>query len=211
MTTVAVKERPIIFAPESVRATYAGRKTMTRRVVTVPWAKGKRTTPYEPHYVESDGRLLWMDEYGDYHPMEPLCPYGVPGDRLWVKEPFALEDAEGCDVGPEDPEGDTWRVHYRTGPDDVAPTRWRSPRFMHRWASRLLLEVTDVRVERVQDISEEDARAEGAPARPNDLKVSWGPYRCGFADLWDSLNARRGFPWEANPWVWCISFRRVEP
>jgi hypothetical protein len=122
------------------------------------------------------------------------------------------EDASEAGLGCNRETGD---VFWKPG---KGPTRWRSSRFMPKWAARLFLEVTAVRVERVRDISEADARAEGAEA----LGVPTGRYssegdaeergsfRAGFAELWDSINAKRGYSWDTNPWVWVIEFRRIE-
>lgn len=130
------------------------------------------------------------------------CPYGEPGVRLWVRETFANID------------GKNW---YRADPlveDCIAKSmggfKWTPAIHMPRVACRLVLEVTGVRVERLQDISEADAIAEGiiTPAYPPGV----GPpkYALAYSHLWDSLNAKRGFGWSTNPWVWVVEFRRAE-
>lgn len=193
------KERPVLFSAPMVKALLAGIKTQTRRVVKNPNVIG---------IVENGGQPGYM-----------LCPYGAPGDRLWVKESHALI-WPGADP-PDDPRDN--RVEYRADTDGVSPPgewpldqrkdpacpRWRPSIHMPRWASRLTLEVTGVRVERVQDISEEDARAEGVFA-PNDHGHCWpdGQPRRAFADLWRTINGEGS--WKANPFVWVVEFRRTE-
>lgn len=92
---------------------------------------------------------------------------------------------------------------------DYEKLTWKPSIHMPRWASRITLEVTGVRVERVRDITEDDARAEGANQDPIDGPEQGGSYKLGFWDIWDSINAKRGFGWEVNPWVWVYEFKRV--
>ncbi len=208
-----MREIPILFSTEMVKALLDGRKTMTRRVVTVPWYKGKRTTPYEPYYIETDGKLVYMDECGEYHPMEGACPYGSPGTRLWVRETWA-EVSSGIIE---------YKASYQepyTGLSDIdhvgKKIKWKSPRFMPKVAARIWLEVTNVRVERLQEISDVDRLKEGisvmaatAEELLNDYKTTEMGRR-EFRELWDSLNAKRGYGWDVNPWVWVIEFKRVD-
>jgi hypothetical protein len=195
-----MRERPILFSALMVRAILAGRKTQTRRLVTVPWRGSQRALPYEPYYVDSDGELLFCDEYGDYHPIERAHPpYAEVGDRLWVKETHARGTMTG---------GAPW-VRYRADVEsahmiasDGSLIAWRPSIHMPRWASRITLEVTGVRVERLQTIGASDAQAEGVDARL-DLATQ------SFSWLWDSINGKRA-AWASNPWVWVVEFRRVE-
>ncbi|MBA3852911.1 MAG: hypothetical protein C0503_00770 [Gemmatimonas sp.] len=199
-------ERPILFSGPMVRAILAGHKTQTRRVV-----RGDFDT-IQPSVMTTDGKMLeshWTAT-GPAGRVGLVSPYGVDGHKLWVREtwdfrPWATEDAPTAVRVAYAADGEQRDV---VAPADWNPTlfgtaRWRPSIHMPRWASRLTLEVTDVRVERLQCMSEEDAIAEGvvAPAR-------WASVP-GFAVLWDSLNAARGFGWDANPWVWVIEFRRV--
>ena len=184
-----MKERPIIFSAEMVRAILEGRKTQTRRVVTVPVRGGKRCAPYPPWYCESDGQLLYQDECGEYHAMADRCPYGRPGDRLWVRERWHYDDwtedgypwiryfadnkCEFCGRIPDewsDRLSDIWAElssdFDRKG--RACDERWRSARFMPRWASRITLEVVNVRVERLGDITTHDCLCEGMDAKPDD-------------------------------------------
>lgn len=193
-----MKERPILFNGEMVRAILEGRKTQTRRVVKGQDVKGSLLSP-GTHLTASGHKLI--------------SPYGVPGDRLWVRETWY--NSRGDDSMPTYYRADQERHvpsdwQYHTGP-------WKPSIFMERWASRITLEITDVRVERVRDISQKDAMAEGGPPSHrsidrvsrtfgySDFSRSW------FAQLWDSINEKRGFGWDANPWVWVVEFKRVKP
>jgi hypothetical protein len=195
-----MKERPILFSGPMVRAILDGSKTQTRRTF-------KGTTehkgPYNPAYMEAHQQA---NGWGS------ICPYGTPGDRLWVRETFA-QDVAGC------PGGISYRAdHFDPKGDGPAhPMKWRPSIFMPRWASRILLEITDVRVQRLQEISEEDARAEGVSdggclscgnPEPCGCGNPQPDARDGFAWLWQSIHGSDG--WHANPWVWAITFQRLE-
>ncbi len=172
-------ERPLVFSGPMVRAILAGTSTQTRRLVRPPRV--------------------------------------VPGDQLWVRETWAYDlnvDREGS------PEMLAWarshhRVWYRADPGvqqtgcGGAPGRWRPSIYMPRWASRITLELTDVREQRLQDISEEDAIAEGFGADPA-YGQGLGLARDGFSFFWDVLNGKRA-TWESNPQVWALTFRRIRP
>lgn len=211
---MSVRERPIIMQAESVRAILAGRKTQTRRAYKPRNPEPWELPPGEGYKDDGTSWPMYQDTYGDFHPVR--CPYGAPGDRLWVREawrPWFDESeyavvqyrADGATRKPEGLDVATgWNfAHECDDATDESP--WRSPLFMPRWASRLTLEVVEVRVQRVQDISGEDAVAEGA-AGFGGLQVP----KVAFAAGWDSLNAKRGFPWASNPWVWAVTFKRVE-
>ena len=179
-----MNEKPILFNGEMVRAILGGRKTQTRRVV--------KDQGRVPTVLQSDGNRLLPKHVPDW--FTDYCPYGGHGDRLWVRETHWRAEGEGTG-------GKVRFLQYKaTSPDDPPlGDRWRPSIHMPRWASRITLEVTGVRVERVQDISNEDVHAEGfAP---------WGDKYLSFADLWDSINANRGYGWDANPWVWVVEFK----
>lgn len=183
-----MKERPIIFSGPMVRAILDGRKTQTRRVYKA--AKGYPVQDGE-HTGNPSEASTWM-EWGP-------CPYGAPGDRLWVRETFQPNMRCGGYL-------------YRA--DDIAghiAEDWRPSIYMPRWASRITLEIEAVRVERVQDITEEDARAEGIVIWEVD-RIQRGDRggREDFRELWDSINSKRGFGWATNTWVRVIQFKRVE-
>lgn len=199
------REIPIIFNSDMVRAILAGQKTQTRRPVKV-----------QPH-----GAGSWV-QHGDkwaFPNVNPYCsarcPFGQPGDLLWVRETWSqIDDTEfGGDrwidyrATPKYPESS---VHRPAGWDDEAentPLRWRPSIHMPRWASRILLRVTAVRVERVQGISERDAVAEGCTGGHGSIPgYQYAATPCEhFRWLWDRIYGS----WDANPWVWVIEFERV--
>lgn len=182
-----MKERPILFGAPMVSAILAGTKTQTRRAVADQW-------------------LYRLDEPGERERLLQYCRYGQPGDRLWVREAWqhheggAIYDAAGGVADAFEPETiyRASRPHY--------PGPWKPSIHMPRWASRIDLDVTAVRIERLQDISRGDAMAEGCPfpnmAQGNDPR-QW------FADLWKQINDAGS--WDANPWVWVIEFERRKP
>lgn len=219
-----VKERPIIMQAESVKAILDGRKTQTRRVIKdqpqshmdqcVPYLDDARFCWTGPQLSEEGNPLpreMWAGGWPDCSP-EFYCPYGVPGDRLWVRETHWINKEEHLAAYRADAEM----------PGHMKGNKWRSPMFMPRWASRITLEITEVRVQRLQDISDpgDDLIAEGIRKQsPPDLKGNrwhWGDTsedRCptptmAYMALWDKIN-RKKHPWASNPWVWAISFRRV--
>lgn len=184
---MTMTERAILFSGPMVRAILAGTKTQTRRLLRPQPPEALADTV---HYDRATGGAMWASFHGDHG---VSCPYGQPGDRLWVRETW------WC-AAPH--ESDGYPVRYRASAgvvmDVSAP--WRPSIFMPRWASRLTLEVTGVRVELLQEISVDDCWAEGLQL---DVAV---PAKTQYARLWDSINAKRA-PWASNPWVWVISFK----
>jgi hypothetical protein len=191
-----------------VRAILDGRKTQTRRIVRLgAWAELAVLERMDDSRAVFD---LGTDRCG--HPIPRLalsCPYGEPGDVLWVRETWAKEDCgdDGARVvyradraarWHDDADGELFYLD-----SNYEPSRWRPSSHMPRWASRLTLEVTDVRVERLKSISEEDALAEGCD--PNDQRMRPS---AAFRKLWDSIHGKRA-PWDSNPWVWAVSFKVV--
>ena len=203
-----MKERPILFTGPMVRAILAGRKTQTRRVI--------KPQPMPSEEVIFDTLTHDVVYIGDEANFIVPCPYGVPGDRLWVRETWqcgmaATPSGYGLRVRIGKAElGDV--VRYRAEGDNYVPSMpWRSPRFMPRWASRITLEVLSVRVQRVQEISDFDAFQEGVEAVEADTDDGHClSFTAGFRSVWDHINAKRGFGWSVNPWVWVVEFRRVE-
>jgi hypothetical protein len=214
-----VKEYPILFNTEMVRAILDGRKRQTRRIprYQIDYHADEHGPP--EGWYSRNKRQLWNGPYAIEDFIARWCPYGQPGDLLWVREAWALrsgvEPAKASSlIAPP-------TIWYRADgtvvnhPVEALPTigKWRPSIHMPRWASRLTLRVTDVRVERVQDISYNDCIEEGV----HEDGAGWhfempaptlgyaGPDRA-FAELWDSINAKRGFGWETNCWVWAISF-----
>ncbi|WP_137279272.1 hypothetical protein [Pseudomonas rhizoryzae] len=218
-----MKERPILFSGPMVRAILEGRKTVTRRAIK----RRKRSADTNFSLVQQqDGSWLpyhtfdesLIDEQGSEHPI--ACPFGQVGDRLWVRETWA-------GVGNVDPGYLTYRATYpaclppnlENVPADLRAVgeRWRPSIHMPRAASRILLEITDVRVERLQDISGDQAEAEGVDSAlcRQFFETSPSRHECkeavihGFAGLWASINGAES--WHANPWVWVVEFRKVLP
>lgn len=259
-----MKERPILFSGPMVRALLDGSKTQTRRLVKLPKAP-MHLGEWEPitlgggktfRFVSGGERVPVPAEVAIWHTRTGqtiCCPYGVPGDRLWVREswktPVQWDHLSGAKItaqclkdGYSKPRcpvkylADGWLEHnaiWRSNPDFV-PGRHRHSRFMPKWASRITLEIVSVRVERLQDISEAAAMAEGAIAPTEPFRDANGliPYPVshthtfGFQRLWDSihgkvatarhnLKALQGLKnvssnsWAANPWVWVVEFKKV--
>lgn len=207
-----MRERPILYSGPMVRAILEDRKTMTRRIMKPQPHAGVRSSPFVPSGIE------------DGHGREVRCPYGEPGDRLWVRESFWGCDLPGYGDQPCVVYDDEWRgKEYRAAePRPWARKFGRIPSIhMPRDCSRITLEIVRVRVERLNDISEADAQAEGADALNFDncgaaelalldmpLMDVGTPYRNGFAFLWECINGAGS--WAANPWVWAVEFRRVD-
>lgn len=225
-------DRPILFSAPMIRAILDGRKTQTRRIVKpqpAPHETWDWSWPVLRPGVTPGTRICWRN---DVQPnLYPYCPHGHRGDRLWVRETvqaFANADgtdrirylADGAEAGHENTrEGaERWMdlYHYRKQKSAKVPAI-RMP----RWASRITLEITEVRVERLQAISEADALAEGIieydPTEEDPAEYAWDEERGrgeifweaahAFKSLWRSINGAGS--WDANPWVWAISFRRA--
>lgn len=223
-----MKERPILFSGPMVRAILEGRKTQTRRVV-----KHQPSDDVAPISVARYHPTI-VDRRGDEAPGAEIfgafsddgewgckSPFGNPGDRLWVRETCRADEldgvrypADGVFRAIEDSSDAAGRwvelYGYRGQKGATVPAI-----HMPRWASRITLEITGVRAERLQNISESDARDEGVTIEDHHLRGScagayWPPSIRAFHDLWDSLNAARGYGWDTNPWVWVVTFRRIE-
>ena len=200
-----MKERPILMNAEMVRAVLDGRKTQTRR----PVKPQPYTIPWRDAYGNADEALFWRyAEPREDWPYPRFCTFGQIGDRLWVRETWRIADSDLCGCG-----GDyctcgcngqpIYAASYSAG--DLAEFKpWRPSIHMPRWASRITLEITGVRLERIQDISEADAIAEGAP-----WEDCWPTYRQSFEALWCRIYDSQS--WDVNPWVWVVEFRRVQP
>ena len=248
-----MKENPIFFKDEMVRAILDGRKTQTRRVMRSQVVPPGIVQMARPGYCEI------INEHGVHIPGF-YCPYGQPGDQLWVREKWrigAWREDSGCFAidycdgplrewrnDPSDHDGQGFNklwiqcsdeLHAKgIEPDDnghyrwevgQSPLRWRPSRYMPRWASRITLEITGVRVERLQDISEADAIAEGVEGHYIEDGWYWRDYlltdedaaispmltcpKESFRSLWQSINGPSS--WNENPWVWVVEFKRVQP
>ena len=206
-----MKDRGLIFNGEMVRAILDGRKTQTRRIMKNQPAGDFPQTPALIRNVVGAG-FQWYGHYGESGIFN--CPFGAVGDRIWVRETWA-------EAGAGAPELKLYRADY---PDHVpshyenvppaSDIRWTPSIHMPRNASRILLEITGVRVERLNSISQEDAQAEGMEltgwrptySDPDSGGEVWTPYD-NFAQLWESIYGEES--WKANPWVWVIEFKVV--
>lgn len=225
-----MKERPILFSGAMVRAILRdiNPKTQTRRICRpADFSKGLHPGGLWADAVYPAAESGWIAWQGLTPPGPVLaeqtrqlyrhgfpCPYGAPGDRLWVREtwrPCAVPQCSDTAICVEYRDSDYCKLgHLAT----LNRSGWRPSIFMPRWASRITLEITDVRVERVQDISEADAQAEGWDFSNLDFGQSYDPVsmhlaRQWYSALWDSINAKRGYGWASNPWVWALTFRRL--
>lgn len=219
-------ERPILFSGPMVRALLDGRKTQTRRIVkpqpsdyrpeTVAPQKLRGEPPKHdrPYFDAYNGgpHWCWWDQYNRQGRDWIKCPYGIPGDTLWVRETWGLNDWKhgGRNPIPKTRPVDLYAdaLTYRATEDDpeiLQEMPFRPSIHMPRWASRLTLTITEVRVERLQDISDPDAEAEGVqiPALVPILGAFWSS-RDGYARLWEHINGKGS--WAANPWVWGVTF-----
>lgn len=226
-----MSHRPILFSAPMVRAILAGRKTQTRRIV-----KPQPTVDENGmHFTTKHGKFAGFIGHAVEDKSHWLCPYGVEGDRLWVRETWGytrqcddmgngdvIAYAAGGEHVYEDVGGKRRLRLTKSGaimrPNHYCypPKPWKPSIHMPRWASRITLEITGVRVERLQEIGHRDAAAEGwpaddearalaehAPGCADDAAIEW------YADLWDSINGPGS--WDANPWVWVVEFKRVTP
>lgn len=203
-----MNERPILFSAPMVNAILEGRKTQTRRVIKPqPETRSARYGDVEESNVHPGEFFQWQD--GGDRRLSFTCPFGVLGDRLWVREKHLAFIQKVYHIGGTD---SNQRVIYAAdGGSLLNGAKWKPSIFMPRWASRITLELTGVRVERLQDISEADAAAEGCSAH-----YGSGPYLSAFggrriinnyAALWDSIKGKNsGAAWADNPWVWVLEF-----
>lgn len=217
-------EKPILFSGPMVRAILEGRKTQTRRAVKKPGCQCGTWIPEEMGATTEEGFQTvghsgrWWCECCTSDQDAITCPYGTPGDRLWVRESwnygFVDSDGEAWPSG-------IWRPipkeklpgFYASYAADGEDGPWRPSIHMPRWMSRITLKITNVRVERLQDISESDAMAEGVDVSEY-IECINPPYmepcssaKRAYSSLWESINGPGS--WAQNPWVWCISFRRT--
>lgn len=207
-----MRERPILMTPENAQKCHEGTKTQTRRIIRVPsWASDDDMLK-----LSIQRPATGIAYYVDGMPVKRLtCPYGVVGDRLWVREAWAPCHVCPCEIYKgQGVKNCPWCDASTSG------LKWTSSIHMHRFACRTVLEITEIRVERLQDISEEDALAEGvtridhgreyyfSAMRDEPDHRNWVDPTDAYKELWESINGKGS--WGLNPWVWVISFRRVE-
>lgn len=231
--------RPILFSGAMVKAILDGRKTQTRRVVKPQPAEVAASAGKMPGLIRFKASDLTLQTWND------ACPYGAPGDRLWCRETWQYYDwsehgqpriryaANNDALWRKVAEGDSDKVvniwAELSGEDNfkidsrARDRRWRPSIHMPRWASRITLEITEVRVQRVQETSAKDILAEGAVLRPHmdehlgKCPISAFDEKC-YSDLqslwsnaWHKIYANQGHGWDKNPWVWAITFKRIKP
>jgi len=213
-----MKERPILFSGAMVRALLDGTKTQTRRILKVQpsdgWILDNLGTITSKHPKQSRFGVFLRRGVGTDFPQLDLlpCPYGMPGDRLYVRETFTMDD----DGYSEWPVFQADGVALPAFPSTRKPARWRPSIHMPRFFSRILLEITSVRVERLGDCSETDAIAEGIYKTPAGFWSTYGQHDVdgtynplvSYRSLWESINGAGS--WAANPWVWVVEFKRAE-
>lgn len=220
-----MKERPILFQGAMVRALLAGTKTQTRREIN--WRRLHKAAgmPFPTKCKLAWFNLIkgWGLDAGDGMMRAVSCPYGAVGDRLWVKETFFdVRPYRNAPLFAAVKDDSIYRADYEYREPKrrvIGCHHWRPSIFMPRTASRLLLEITAVRVERLRAITEADAKAEGVVPEPENHTAAAVAYIFGakeflahtsaYATLWEQINGRGS--WALNPWVWVIEFRRVTP
>ncbi|OXR48134.1 hypothetical protein PuT2_14010 [Pusillimonas sp. T2] len=211
-----MRERPILFSGPMVRAILAGHKMQTRRAVKPPRSWDTQYPHCDPFVMPP--AVWWWNGVHDRVGVRQACPYGQPGDRLWVRETWMPDTPRdgtwadtqffGCGMSPLSDIPELYRKPehclYRATWNGVGMVGWKPSIHMPRWASRITLEITGVRVERLKDISEDDAYAEGVKHSEHGGLTA----RDGFQRLWESINGAES--WDKNPWVWVVQFRRIE-
>lgn len=193
-----MKEHPISFKTEMIQAIFAGWKHMTRRTRGLKRINERPAAWGKPVLDPTDGKWVFTAEHGPAEQVRVKCPYGVPGDRLWVRETWAKESF---------PDGTTARkiitIYKADETYNLHVARWKPSIHMPREACRLLLAVTNIRMERLNDITGRDAIAEGIDMN----KTPCIEPQNAFAILWNSINGP--LSWSSNPWVWVVGFERI--
>lgn len=201
-----MKEHPIIFNAEMVRAILAGKKTQTRRVIN-PQPQGMPLLSEDGEVqLNEDGEIPFRNG-GKLREINFIkSKYGQPGDKLWVRETW----------GEVIPDKIVYRANHAddyqwgAGKSSQGGFQWKPSIYMPRLACRITLKILDIRIERLQIISAKDVLAEGVKCLPKEGTMTWGLDSIRrFMNLWDSIHSKDGFSWETNPWVWVIEFKRV--
>jgi hypothetical protein len=221
-----MNSKPILFSGEMVKAILEKRKTQTRRVISLIDFEKSGTVGYDFAFRSKSG--AWNEVPQEWL-IRKYCPYGQPGDQLWVRETWKCEELDsGLDGVRFAADGafreieNTFDASNAWGEANRKGGKWRPSIFMPRWASRITLEIVSVLVERVQEITKEDAKAEGVSnlwrwdAKRNSKhpehfrRAVLNPYVANYSVLWDEINSKRGFGWDVNPWVWVVGFKVLE-
>lgn len=241
-----MKERGILFKGHLVKKIQAGLKGQTRRVAKAiqaffDFAVGE----YPEHPLDcvrcENGEAIFefQSDVDDTNEYRFQCPYGTPGDRLYVRECFCAHwcaypdkadqllapnfrkitsgKVKDKEITEDDPLFAYYKADFERGGKPLSHSRWTPSIHMPRWASRIDLEITEIRIERIQDISEEDVQAEGIAPIYQPAFVAAGeiqgpdeiPALDIFPETWDAINKKRGFGWDVNPWVWVIDFKDI--
>ena len=232
-----MKITPLLFRTDMVKALLDGRKTMTRRIVKCDHKITDIGTPDDWNNGRAHPNMKRFEDWGDKHgyhlfnissgsTIAMQCQHGQKGDLIWVKERWA-HDAPTDDDARRSVESDGMNggVYYYADCNefDRVSLKWKSSRYMFKWASRITLKITDVRVERLQEITEDDSLKEGIDMESDYaslcINIESAPYPSDlergsaaitvFKKLWDSIN-RKKYPWSSNPWVWVISFDVIQ-
>jgi len=232
-----MKEHPIIFSATMVRAILADTKTQTRRVVkpSPEWTEPGTAWKFSEDGHSGPGWYAYNEDYPEEGALFYRCPYGQPGDRLWVREAFRFLDSFDRDspsrVGdlclnagyqkpwaPTQYEADGLRDNWMnvgTAPGSITAGKLRPGIHMPLWASRITLEVVSVRVERLADISKDDAMAEGIVLQPDggfgladSTHYNFSDPTDSYCSLWEAINGAGS--WLSNPWVWVVEFKRLK-
>lgn len=227
-----MKERPITFSAAEVRTTLAGQKSQFRRPVVASTRDGRRVIGDGWRFVSSRETAVGAEDYArgvwswqsiapsPFQILVESCPFGMPGDKLWARETWGFDSTISADCHARMMlEHDTYYLRYRATDGAEAASTWRPSTQMSRWSSRILLEVTDVRVERLQDIRREDVIAEGCGIDsmpllyvPRSPAEGFGrTAKQAFAALWVQQAHGKRAPWSTSPWCWAVSFKRVSP
>lgn len=201
-----MKERPILFNSEMVRAILEGRKTQTRRLLKEKLIseQAEFECGNRPNVIRSEPSLQYY--------IDNACPFGQIGDRLWVRETFRFYDSDECphaDFPCGCPRNGT--PLFKASHDCGDGEKWKPSIHMPRWASRILLEITNIRVERLNDISENDAIAEGCDNSKSEAAIQMGWYERpvrAFSRRWEWIYGKDS--WKQNPWVWVIDFKVIQ-
>jgi hypothetical protein len=220
-----IKERPILFSSEMVKAILGGRKSQTRRVLKVPKSLGEFRDVFDDE-IAANGEI--GIDTSIYHNVGLRCPFGKVGDRLWVRETWAdvtsaFDDADEVRIAAFKADSSVYDVYghvvylEKLGDSGIYVDKWKPSIFMPKFASRITIEITGVRVQHLQQISPADLEAEGFYESHYYCDEAGGAFghRCTpprdlFQNRWDWMNARRGYSWESNPFVWVIEFKKLE-